>query len=88
METITPPPSDRAARETWTVALRQVLAYRDRYQITSSTDTLGPTAEGERGEARLIAMRVADHHSGRARQDRPGGEAKFAADGARPGRPD
>jgi DNA primase catalytic core len=58
METLTPPPLDRAARETWAVALRQVLAYRDRYQITSSTDPLGPTAEGERGEARLSAMRA------------------------------
>jgi DNA primase catalytic core len=58
METITPPPPDRAARETWTAAMRQVLAYRDRYQVTSSTDPLGPTVEGERGEARLIAMRA------------------------------
>jgi DNA primase catalytic core len=58
METITPPPLDRAARESWTAALRQVLAYRDRYQITSSTDPLGPTADGEREEARLIASRA------------------------------
>lgn len=58
MEMITPPPPDRAARETWTAALRQVLAYRDRYQITSSTDALGPTAEGERGEAHLVATRA------------------------------
>lgn len=58
METLTPPPPDRAARETWTAALRQVLAYRDRYQITSSTDPLGPTVEGERGEAYLVAARA------------------------------
>ena len=58
METITPPPSDRAARETWTAALRQVLAYRDRYQVSSSTDALGPMVEGERGDAHLIAIRA------------------------------
>jgi len=52
METITPPPPGAQARETWQAAMRQVLAYRDRYQVTDPVDPLGPNlSEGERGEA-------------------------------------
>ncbi|MFI8524879.1 MobF family relaxase [Promicromonospora sukumoe] len=52
METITPPPPDGHGRETWRMAMRQVVAYRDRYQVTDLVDPLGPRApEGERGEA-------------------------------------
>ncbi|MFI6428396.1 MobF family relaxase [Promicromonospora sp. NPDC050880] len=58
MENITPPPPQGAAREAWAMALRQVLAYRDRYQITNPTDPLGPEAEGEHGEAYMEAARA------------------------------
>ena len=58
MENITPPPPPGAEREAWEVALRQVLAYRDRYQIADATDPLGPEAEGERGEAYMVAARA------------------------------
>jgi DNA primase catalytic core len=58
MENITPPPPPGAEREAWAAALRQVLAYRDRYQITDPTDPLGPEAEGERGEAYTVATRA------------------------------
>ncbi|MEV0952659.1 MobF family relaxase [Promicromonospora sp. NPDC050249] len=58
MENITPPPSPGAEREAWTMALRQVLAYRDRYQITDTNDPLGPDVQGERGEAYMVATRA------------------------------
>jgi hypothetical protein len=60
MENITPPPPPGAEREAWAVALRQALAYRDRYQIADATDPLGPEAEaeGERGEAYMVAARA------------------------------
>jgi hypothetical protein len=58
MENITPPPLPGAARYEWAVALRQVLAYRDRYQITDPTDPLGPQVQGERGEAYLVAAQA------------------------------
>jgi DNA primase catalytic core len=58
MENITPPPPPGAARDAWAVALRQVLAYRDRYRITDDTDPLEPAAEGERGEAYMVAARA------------------------------
>lgn len=58
MENITPPPPPGAAREAWAAALRQVLAYRDRYQITDDTDPLGPQVQGERGEAHMVAARA------------------------------
>lgn len=52
MGNITPPPANGPARETWQAVMRQVLAYRDRYQVTDLVDPLGPhLAEGERGEA-------------------------------------
>jgi DNA primase catalytic core len=62
METITPPPpppSAGPARGAWDTAMRQVLAYRDRYQVTDPTDSLGPVGhEGERGDAYAIAARA------------------------------
>jgi DNA primase catalytic core len=59
METITPPPLPGTARDTWTAAMRHVLAYRDRYQITDPVDPLGAGGqEGERGDARAIAARA------------------------------
>jgi hypothetical protein len=59
MENITPPPANGPARETWQAAMRQVLAYRDRYQVTDLVDPLGPhLAEGERGEAYGVAARA------------------------------
>jgi hypothetical protein len=70
MENITPPPPPGAEREVWAAALRQVLAYRDRYQIIDSTDPLGPNVEGERGEAYMVAARalqtIAPAESGRS----------------------
>lgn len=61
METITPPPPPGPARRSWTVAMRQVLAYRDRYQITDPVHPLGPkVGQGERGDARAIADRALD----------------------------
>jgi DNA primase catalytic core len=56
MENITPPPG--AARDAWAAGLRQVLAYRDRYQITDPNHPLGPHVECERGEAYLMAARA------------------------------
>ncbi|WP_275003234.1 MobF family relaxase [Promicromonospora iranensis] len=58
MENITPPPPAGTAREAWAVALRQVLAYRDRYQIIDASDPLGLKDEGERGEAYTVAARA------------------------------
>ncbi|MFD7311029.1 MobF family relaxase [Promicromonospora sp. NPDC059942] len=59
METITPPPPDGRGLETWRMAMRQVVAYRDRYQVTDPVDPLGPRAsEGERGEAYAAAARA------------------------------
>ncbi|WP_423464239.1 MobF family relaxase [Promicromonospora sp. MS192] len=61
METITPPPPPGSDREAWLAAMRQVLAYRDRYQITDPAHPLGPDVdEGERGDARAIANRALD----------------------------
>ncbi|WP_423461865.1 MobF family relaxase [Promicromonospora sp. MS192] len=59
MEVITPPPPPGPARDAWRVAMRQVLAYRDRYEITDPVYPLGPNVgQGERGEARAIATRA------------------------------
>ncbi|WP_275002394.1 MobF family relaxase [Promicromonospora iranensis] len=59
METITPPPPDGPARETWKAAMRYVVAYRDRYQVTDPVYPLGPgPQEGERGDAQTIAARA------------------------------
>nr|BFF20890.1 hypothetical protein GCM10025730_44110 [Promicromonospora thailandica] len=59
METITPPPPPGPAHDTWTTAMRHVLAYRDRYQITDPTSPLGSGKhEGERGDAHAIATRA------------------------------
>ncbi|MFI8528392.1 MobF family relaxase [Promicromonospora sukumoe] len=59
METITPPPPDGHGREAWRMAMRHVVAYRDRYQVTDPVDPLGPQApEGERGEAYAAAERA------------------------------
>jgi DNA primase catalytic core len=59
METITPPPSADPTRGAWAAAMRQVLAYRDRYQITDPTHPLGPSGhEGERGDAYAITARA------------------------------
>lgn len=58
MENITPPPPPGAEREAWAMALRQVLAYRDRYRIADPNDPLGPEVEGERGEAYMVATRA------------------------------
>ncbi|PUB20845.1 DNA primase catalytic core [Promicromonospora sp. AC04] len=59
MERITPPPSAGPARRTWSTAMRQVLAYRDRFQVTHPTDPLGPGGyEGERGDAYTVAARA------------------------------
>ncbi|MFI6427788.1 MobF family relaxase [Promicromonospora sp. NPDC050880] len=61
METITPPPPPGPARDGWLAAMRQVLAYRDRYQITDPTHPLGPdVSEGERGDAHAVADRALD----------------------------
>jgi hypothetical protein len=58
METITPPPPDGPGRDTWTAAMRHIVAYRDQYQITDATDPLGPAEQqGERGNAYAIAAR-------------------------------
>ncbi|MFJ3404153.1 MobF family relaxase [Promicromonospora sp. NPDC090134] len=59
METITPPPPDGHARGPWRAAMRQVVGYRDRYQVTDAVTPLGPRApEGERGEAYAAAARA------------------------------
>ncbi|MFJ3405371.1 MobF family relaxase [Promicromonospora sp. NPDC090134] len=59
METITPPPPNGPARETWKAAMRYAVAYRDRYQITDPVYPLGPgPQEGERGDAQAIAARA------------------------------
>lgn len=59
METITPAPPDGHARGPWRAAMRQVVAYRDRYQVTDPVTPLGPSApEGERGEAYAAAARA------------------------------
>jgi DNA primase catalytic core len=61
MERITPPPPPGSAREAWMAAMRQVLAYRDRYQITDPVNPLGLEAgEGEGGDAHAIAARTLD----------------------------
>ncbi|MFI2489943.1 MobF family relaxase [Promicromonospora kroppenstedtii] len=61
METVTPLPVGGPAQETWRTAMRQVLAYRDRYQITDPVDPLGVRlTEGERGEACAGAARALD----------------------------
>lgn len=59
METIASPPPDGRGRETWRMAMRQVVAYRDRYQVTDPVDPLGLRApEGEQGEAYAAATRA------------------------------
>ncbi|GAA4706745.1 DNA primase, catalytic core [Promicromonospora umidemergens] len=59
MEIITPPPTAGPTRGTWAAAMRQVLAYRDRYQVTDRTNALGRGGlEGERGDAYAIAARA------------------------------
>lgn len=59
METITPPPTAGPTRGTWAAAMRQALAYRDRYQVTDPANPLGPGGlEGERGDAYDIAARA------------------------------
>ncbi|MFI2486870.1 MobF family relaxase [Promicromonospora kroppenstedtii] len=59
METITPPSANGPAREIWQAAMRQILAYRDRYQVTDSVDPLGPRlSEGERSVAYRGAARA------------------------------
>ncbi|WP_020016572.1 MobF family relaxase [Promicromonospora sukumoe] len=59
MERITPPPADGPARQTWFAGMRQVLAYRDRYQVTDPIEPLGPGGqEGERGDAYVVAARA------------------------------
>ncbi|MFJ3408310.1 MobF family relaxase [Promicromonospora sp. NPDC090134] len=59
MESITPPPANDPARESWRAAMRHVVAYRDRYQVTDPVDPLGPRlSEGERGEAYASAVRA------------------------------
>jgi DNA primase catalytic core len=59
METITPPPSADPTRGAWAAAIRQVIAYRDRYQVTDPTHPLGASGhEGERGDAYAIAARA------------------------------
>jgi DNA primase catalytic core len=59
METITPPPPPGLAHDGWTAAMRQVLAFRDRYQIADPVDPLGPGGqEGERGDAYAVAARA------------------------------
>ncbi|MEV0950879.1 MobF family relaxase [Promicromonospora sp. NPDC050249] len=56
MENITAPPLPGAAHDMWKAAMRQVLAYRDRYQITDPGNPLGPDAQGgERGNAYALA---------------------------------
>jgi DNA primase catalytic core len=59
MEPITPPHAAGPNRGAWAVAMRQVVAYRDQYQITDPTRPLGPSGlEGERGDAYAIAARA------------------------------
>jgi len=59
METITPPPPEGHSRGAWRAAMRQVMAYRDRYQVADPVSPLGPRApEGERGEAYAAAARA------------------------------
>lgn len=59
MEPITPPPPDVRARGAWQATMRQVVAYRDRYQVTDTDTPLGPRVpEGERGEAYAVAARA------------------------------
>jgi len=61
METISPPPPPGAALDAWRAAMRHVLAYRDRYQITDPVYPLGPGPQkGERGDAQTIAARALD----------------------------
>ncbi|MFI9487374.1 MobF family relaxase [Promicromonospora sp. NPDC052451] len=71
VETITPPPPSGPAREAWMVAMRQVLAYRDRYQVTDPVHPLGPNVgQGERGDAHTIADQALDTIT-RGTRDRP-----------------
>ncbi|MEU4386244.1 hypothetical protein [Promicromonospora sp. NPDC023805] len=81
MESITPPPPPGTAREGWAAALRQVLAYRDRYQIDDATDPLGSEAEGERGEAYSVAARglhtITPPESGRSTPTVPRGPRRI-----------
>ncbi|MFE7504666.1 toprim domain-containing protein [Promicromonospora sp. NPDC057488] len=59
MESTTPPPPDGRAREAWQTAMREVVAYRDRYQVTDPVDPLGPrVTEGERGQAHAGAAQA------------------------------
>ncbi|MEV0949061.1 MobF family relaxase [Promicromonospora sp. NPDC050249] len=59
METIAPPPLGVRARGAWQAAMRQVVAYRDRYQVMVPVTPLGPRVpEGERGEAYAAAARA------------------------------
>ncbi|MFD2792926.1 toprim domain-containing protein [Promicromonospora vindobonensis] len=59
MENLTAPPLPGAAHDARKAAMRQVLAYRDRYQITDAGNPLGPDAqEGERGNAYALAARA------------------------------
>ncbi|GAA2234281.1 hypothetical protein GCM10010413_36930 [Promicromonospora sukumoe] len=59
METIALPPPDGPARGAWQMAMRQVVAYRDRYQVTDPVAPLGPQVpEGERSEAYAAAARA------------------------------
>jgi hypothetical protein len=58
METIAQSPLTATAREAWAAVLRQVLAYRDRYQITDPAEPLGTETQCERGEAYTVAARA------------------------------
>ncbi|MDR7381221.1 MobF family relaxase [Promicromonospora iranensis] len=59
MESIASPPPDVRARGAWQAAMRQVVAYRDRYQVTDQVSPLGPRVpEGERGEEYAAAARA------------------------------
>lgn len=59
MASITDQPTTPGARHEWTTAVRQLVAYRDRYQVTDTDSPLGPAVgSGDQGTAYRAADQV------------------------------
>jgi DNA primase catalytic core len=59
MASITDQPTQPGPRHEWTNAVRQVVAYRDRYQVTDTDSPLGPSvARGDQGTAYQAAAQA------------------------------